>query len=56
MLKLTVKIIVTILLFILLFWIINLVIDKIEDERCLNMPIDQMINDDRCHNYWRDKQ
>lgn len=56
MLKQVAKVIVTVLLFILLFWIIILVINKIEDERCSKMPIDQMINDDRCQNYWRDKQ
>ena len=56
MLKPVAKVVVIILLFILLFCIIKLAIDEIEDERCSNMPIDQMINDDRCQNYWRDKQ
>lgn len=56
MLKPVAKVVVIILLFILLFCIIKLAIDAIEDERCLNMPIDQMINDDRCQNYWRDKR
>lgn len=56
MLKPVAKVVVTILLFILLFCIIKLAIDTIEDERCSKTPIDQMINDDRCQNYWRDKQ